>query len=114
MKKLTLKEAAEVLKDADLSSSKDPVDLTNILTPIDFMKIKICGEIIRYQKDHKLSVSNLAIKLKISESKVSNINTRSIKKLELEELLNFAYLLQDDSNIRRSLLLLDRSFNDVD
>ena len=110
MKKLTIKEADEVMKDYDNSKECEYIDLSNSLKMTDHLMIRICDQIVRYKREKNLSGSELALKLKTNESKISYINTRSIKKLNLEELLCFLEEIKDDSGIQKSLKLIELSF----
>lgn len=110
MKKLSIKEAEETLKNYDLSRNSNYTDLSAELSLADNLIINICNNIVRYKREKNLSGSELAAKLKTNESKVSYINTRSIKKLNLEELLGFMEELKDDHEIERSLSIVSLSF----
>ena len=74
----------------------------------DKLKISLCKHFVRYINDKKIKTSDLALELKIPQSRVSEIVHYKITKFSIEKLIeNLVKLSKSSARIREYLLLIE-------
>ncbi len=82
-------EAELKIVDRKLLKAKGSASLSSHSVPLDRFKYALCGEVVKYCVAHDLSQRDLAARLDVSESRISEIVRYRIDKLTVDRLIKY-------------------------